>query len=834
MTGKLLHQIKLLSKRTECLKDSEKEPIAETYELTAVDLETMRIFSHKSGDNKEAKTGTIQLKFKLIITSNIVHLANMAISQWQDPGNDKINPSWRQMTIQLATVKDSSTKLPERFCGETRLELNTSYLQLCTADNVTRWYRHIAKLPKWALEEEFLQKAKWIEEKVFSSITANVVQKSKEVRLEEKKEKGVITKKQIIPEEEPYIYYGAINEATKEIEVWPFRLKDHIPPEPKRNERYVEDNGRYDHLHATNNSVGVNEWNEDEVNRRNFNRNRERVENLPRFQGEERNESIQQISRMSEQLNITNPPHRQVHLSTPQQNQRMVNNWSQSEQLNVPMPQLGQVRPSKPQYNQRNVENFSRSGQDRDTNFMQYRNMHQEQRGPPPFNKTIRPPGFINQGNLRNENGRERQGQIGTYVQLALNSNAGPTVRGNMDNNKDREEQRGHTEYVRKNLKNLPMRRGIRGETTRAPGPPNPTSIDERIHQEIQMITTPTEQREPRIRQPHVTFPTDLLGIQTPGILGVPDPMLLPRNTTNQLLENDIHLGDENRRLEAQQPSNNVKGNEPDEPLYEEIKDRIDDNVEQPTPQSMPTKAFQLRQQTPPSIIVTSSPDNLPHALVSKTMARPPFPFQEQAPRQTPLPENTPWQEGDDLGAVGGLGRSERVQIEELQAEVQAGETVYNEDWEQQVQDEELTEDTWENDGLEWDNTALNWQEHLWQPRMQSAEEEQNELQQLINAEVLINHNLEKRINQSAALEQIYNKKNMKCSLLYEDRINTATTNPNYLHDNPKERIKMMRDIYVEVKMEKAKRIKALENVTEIETVRRSKRLSMRERKRYQ
>ena len=73
----------------------------------------------------------------------------------------------------------------------------------------------------------------------------------------------------------------------------------------------------------------------------------------------------------------------------------------------------------------------------------------------------------------------------------------------------------------------------------------------------------------------------------------------------------------------------------------------------------------------------------------------------------------------------------------------------------------------------------------------------------------------------------------MKCSLLYEDHITTATTNPNFLHDNPKERIKMMRDIYVEVKMEKAKRIKALENVTEIDNVRKSKRLSMKERKRY-
>ena len=425
------------------------------------------------------------------------------------------------------------------------------------------------------------------------------------------------------------------------------------------------------------------------------------------------------------------------------------------------------------------------------------------------------------------------------------------------------------------------MRRGIRCETPRAPGPPNRTSIDDLIKLSTprpqmftprnpilrprgpmftprdpmftprgQMFTprapmftprdtlfTPRAPREPLIRQPHVTFPTDLLGIQTPGVLGVPDPQLLPKNTTNQLLENDIHLGEEKRRLEAQQPSNNEKGKEPDEPHYEEIPDRIDDNVEQPTPQSWPTQAFQFRQQTPPSVIVTCSPDNLPQPFVSNTMARPPFTFQEQAPRQTPLPENTPWQEGDELGAVGGLGRSERVQIEELN----------NEDWEKQVQNEELTEDTWENeDGFEWDNMTFNWHEQLWQPRIQSAEEEQEELQKLIDNEVLMVHNLERRINQSAALEEIYNNKNIKCSLLYEDHITTATTNPNFLHDNPKERIRMMRDIYEEVKLEKEKRIKALENVTEIDNVRKalenvteidnvrkSKRLSMKPRKRY-
>ena len=88
VTGKLLHLIKLFSERTGCLKELRIEPIEGTYELKEVEMETMRIFSHKNGDIEEAKIGTIQLKFKLIINNNVVHLANMSICRWQDPGND--------------------------------------------------------------------------------------------------------------------------------------------------------------------------------------------------------------------------------------------------------------------------------------------------------------------------------------------------------------------------------------------------------------------------------------------------------------------------------------------------------------------------------------------------------------------------------------------------------------------------------------------------------------------------------------------------------------------------------------------------------------------------
>ena len=109
----------------------------------------------------------------------------------------------------------------------------------------------------------------------------------------------------------------------------------------------------------------------------------------------------------------------------------------------------------------------------------------------------------------------------------------------------------------------------------------------------------------------------------------------------------------------------------------------------------------------------------------------------------------------------------------------------------------------------------------------------QKELKKLIDKEVLLVHNLEKQINRSEALEDIYNHKDMKCSLLYEEHMATVTTDPNHLHDSPKERVRMMRDIYEKIKLEKKKRIRALENMAEMDNVRKSKRLMLKPRKRY-
>merc|ERR1712215_524249 len=134
-----------------------------------------------------------------------------------------IDPYWMEMKITMAKLKDSSTKLPERLYGETTLELTTAYIQLCP-DKETRWYKHIVRVPKWAVEQEQMKKARWIEDKIFQAVTSNVVRKSKEIRLEEKNGEGDITKSNVLPSPGPdpskptFIKYGWLN-AKNEVEI---------------------------------------------------------------------------------------------------------------------------------------------------------------------------------------------------------------------------------------------------------------------------------------------------------------------------------------------------------------------------------------------------------------------------------------------------------------------------------------------------------------------------------------------------------------------------------------------------------------------------------------
>ena len=98
---------------------------------------------------------------------------------------------------------------------------------------------------------------------------------------------------------------------------------------------------------------------------------------------------------------------------------------------------------------------------------------------------------------------------------------------------------------------------------------------------------------------------------------------------------------------------------------------------------------------------------------------------------------------------------------------------------------------------------------------------------------MLVVHNLEIQINNSAALEGIYNHKDTKCSLLYEQHMTTATTDPNQLSENPRERIRIMADLYEKIQLAKEARIRALENIGEVDNVRKSKRLMLKHKKKY-
>ena len=661
-SGKLYHLIKLMSDRTECLPTSKKEPIADHYELEEVQPETMQTMGHKTGDNEAATKATIKMKFKMVIQNNNVNLLSMSISEWKDPGNKLLGPTWKEMNIRLATVTDSNAKIPKRYCGETTLELNTSYIQMGQPSHgrVIRWYKHVSKLPAWASETEYLNEARWIEEKVFGSITSNVIQKSKEVRLEEKRNEGEKIERPIFPDDEknPYIYYGKLDEQTKEIIIEKFNLVEQKTGRLPTYDKSLEEPARllnqansanesrqvgvdvtktesYDHLDNKNNSVKMNESETDEGNKI-VQQYKEMNESMPMYHRDESNQDIQHINEMAERVHITN--------------RESSNQFAQ--------------------HRQEMAEDLPMSHRDEDSRIIQYnRNMSESVR-------------------MKTKNKNERPiRQVINYVQLTHNSSAGTKVSNkgrNMGNNKNREEQREHTEFVRiynNQQKNLLMNKGIQceippTEEVRQTGLPNQTPIGDLI------MFTPriNAPREPLMQQPRIRFQTDLLVTETPIRMGVKDPQLLPRNPPHPLLETNIRLEEVQKRLEENKKINNgrrvnvkktstkEKEKEPEEAHYEEIPEKEGENDDdQATPKSWLPNTFPLRQRTPPKVIVNCSPDSLPRAFITKTRARPPFHFQEP---QTPPPnipqEATQWQEEyQQLGATGGEGWERQVHHEE-------------------------------------------------------------------------------------------------------------------------------------------------------------------------
>ena len=237
-SGKLYHLIKLSMDRIESVPTSKKERITDHYELEEITPETLLIMGHKKSESEAAKQAKIKIKFKIILKNNSVSLLGMAITEWDDPGNPTLTQTWKELSIRLATTTDPQARIPQRYCGETTIELNSSYIQRGATNSKEKllWFNHLSKLPTWAKETEYLKEARWIEEEIFNSITNNVIQMSKEIRLEEKRNDGNKREREIFPKEKE-CYYGIFEEHTKRILIKQFDLTKEEEEKTRKKKR---------------------------------------------------------------------------------------------------------------------------------------------------------------------------------------------------------------------------------------------------------------------------------------------------------------------------------------------------------------------------------------------------------------------------------------------------------------------------------------------------------------------------------------------------------------------------------------------------------------------
>ena len=147
----------------------------------------------------------------------------MALTAWNDPGNQELTQEWREIRIMLATTSDPQARVPPRYCGETKLDLNSSYLRKgMETDEGLVWFIHLTQLPNWANEKEtvILKGARWVEKEVFDSITRNVISMEKEIKLEDRnRDDGKHGSRDIFPKDKE-VWFCTFEKNTKV-----FRLK---------------------------------------------------------------------------------------------------------------------------------------------------------------------------------------------------------------------------------------------------------------------------------------------------------------------------------------------------------------------------------------------------------------------------------------------------------------------------------------------------------------------------------------------------------------------------------------------------------------------------------
>ena len=733
-SGKLYHLIKLSIDRIGMVPTAKKEKIKENYELEEPSPETLKLMGHKESESESAaKQARIKVRFKIVLKDNWVSLLGLALTEWDDPGNPEIKQEWKEIRIKLASTTDPQARIPQRYCGETKIELNSSYIQrgMDTSKGMV-WFNHLSQLPSWAKEKEceHLKEARWIEKEIFDSITSNVIQMGKEIKLEDKhRNDGNKRSRDIFPKD-TVVWFCTFEKDTKMIILKNLEFKK----EEEEKRRPTFDRPTFDRSLKPKDPV--------------FDR-QEKLWELAKEKSANNSEG-RTSGMMDDELD------------------RNVNNPANGNNREI---DVGVNRPNREGYD-RLVSSSNNSG-----------SMHDEL-ARDDINPVVKHYREVNVGvNMTNREKYDR-----------------PIRRVGNSRNMDQREE--HCEFVRKynnQQKCMFKDAGLQCDLLKPP--------------------------------PRGNVQTDLLATEVPHKLGVTEALLLPRSPLHPLLEEDIHLENERRRLEEfkirktgktvtfGQPSATEVETDPEEQHdYEEIPEKVEHEPDHDitTPRSRLRNPIPVRQRKPHRVVLNCTPDQLPGAFLSSPMTQPQFHFQETP---TPLPITTQWQEEEqELGATGGEGWERQVQDEEQQLG-ESGE----EEWESEPDEEEQVED----------NEELDWRRRLLGPNAPSVTEQKNELKFLIDRELLLVHNLEEQINNSALLDGIYTHPDNKCSLLYQPNMVTVSTNPDHLSDSPQERVQIMQDLYEQILKAKEDRVNVLERLAEAEHVRRSKRLLRKPKKKY-
>ena len=186
-TGKLYHLIQISIKRISIIPTAKKQKIQESYELEKPSPGTMKLMGNQASEL--AKPNIITFRFKIILKESMVYLIGVALAAWNDPENKELTQDWREIRIMIASTTDPLAKVPPRFCGQMRLDLNSSYLvKGMETKRGTVWFSYLTHMPDWSTEKEdvLLKGARWVEKEGFETITRNVIRMEKEIKLEDR------------------------------------------------------------------------------------------------------------------------------------------------------------------------------------------------------------------------------------------------------------------------------------------------------------------------------------------------------------------------------------------------------------------------------------------------------------------------------------------------------------------------------------------------------------------------------------------------------------------------------------------------------------------------